>query len=384
MNSYVIADKFLGIRLKEAREAMGLHVTNLADLIGVSRPMVHEYESGSSFPGESTFTRICSVLNQPPRFFYHPHHETEFCHEMVHYRDLVANGLYSRAQAGVRLKWMMEYFSILERELNLPKPNFPNLDSPSDPALITQEYVEKAATTVRQLWNLGDAPITNLINILERNGAVVGQICLDLPDLDGLSFWSHKRQRPFILLNSDKASCVRSRFDAAHELGHMVLHRNITEGIDRKSPIYKRMEQQAHAFASAFLLPRTSWLKDVKKYTLATFKTLKPKWKTSIKAQIMRLANVGVIDDARKTSLLKQYSSKHWSVKEPYDDLWELEKPKLFSQATSMLAQHGFTASTISQVFPRRSENLSEIIGLPKTFFDTDGLPIQWEKETLN
>ena len=327
------------------------------------------------------------MLNQPPRFFYYPSREFEFRHEAVHYRDLVKNRLYSRAQAGVRLKWMIEYFSILEGELRLPPLNFPDFDPPSDPALITDSYIELAATETRKFWKLGDGPIPNLIDILERNGSIIGQICLDLPNLDGLSFWSNERERPFILLNSDKATYVRSRFDVAHELGHMLLHRNIVEGIDKKSPIYRRMEDQAYLFASALLLPKNSWARDIKNpsvATLATFKTLKPKWKTSVAAQIMRLSKLKLIDDDKKASLYKQYGSKGWRKKEPFDDLWELEKPKLFVQATKMLAEHVFGADIIIQMFPLRSENLSEITGLPKTFFDRSDLPIQLNNNYLN
>lgn len=366
---------------------MGLHVNNLAELIGVTRPMVHHYESGLKKPSEQTFARICAVLNQSPRFFYHPSRESEFKHESVYYRDLVKNSLYSRAQAGVRLKWMMEYFSILEGELKLPALNFPDFDPPSDPALITDSFIERAASETRTLWRLGDGPIPNVVDTLERNGAVIGQICLDLPNLDGLSFWSNARKRPFILLNSDKATCARSRFDVAHELGHMLLHRNITEGIDRSSPIYRRIEDQAHLFASAFLLPQSSWLRDIKKpstATLATFKTLKPKWKVSIGAQLMRLSKLKLVDDKKKDSLYKQYGSKGWRKKEPFDDLWELEKPKLFTQATKMLASHGFGADAIVQLFPLRSENLSEISGLPKTFFDYSALPMELSSTYVN
>lgn len=387
MNLVTETGQFWGSRLAEAREAMGLHINNLADLIDVSRTMIHDYENDSKKPSEKTFARICAVLNQSPRFFYHPSRESEFRHEAVYYRDLVKNALYSRAQAGVRLKWMIEYFSILEKELSLPTLNFPDSDPPSDPALITDDLIEQTALETRTLWKLGDGPIPNVVDALERNGAVIGQICLDLPNLDGLSFWSNERDRPFILLNADKATCVRSRFDAAHELGHMLLHRNITEGIDKKSPIYRRMEDQAHLFASAFLLPQSSWVRDIRRpsaATLATFKTLKPKWKVSVGAQIMRLSKLKLIEDDRKDSLYKQYSSKGWRKNEPFDDLWESEKPKLFTQATKLLASHGFGADAIVQLFPLRPENLSEISGLPKTFFDYSSLPMELNNTHLN
>jgi len=64
-----------------------------------------------------------------------------------------------------------------------------------------------------------------------------------------------KEGTPFIFLNSAK-SAERGRHDAAHELGHLVLHRH-------GGPIGRKAEEQANAFASAFLMPRSSILAHV-------------------------------------------------------------------------------------------------------------------------
>lgn len=375
---------FVGVRLTEAREAMALRMTNLSNLVGVSYQMIYNYENGLKQPGAETFARICTVLNQPAHFFYNPNFDREYNHDAVHFRDGAALKSEMRQQAGTRLKWSLEFYSLLHRKLSLPGPNFPDVDAPTDPTLINQDLIEHAASEVRRLWNLGDDPLPNLIRTLELNGAVVCQTALDLPHMDGASFWSENRARPFILLNMDKASYVRSRFDAAHELGHMLLHRNVVEGVVRGTPLYKRMENQAHNFASALLLPRKSWLKDVRSFTLGVFKSLKPKWRASIQAMIMRAAALGAISPDKKTSLMKQLSARQWRTMEPYDEIWEVERPRLLSQATTMLVENGLGISVITQAFPPRSDNLSEITGLPKAFFETETLPIKMERGVLN
>ncbi|MCH6544747.1 MAG: ImmA/IrrE family metallo-endopeptidase, partial [Deltaproteobacteria bacterium] len=68
--------------------------------------------------------------------------------------------------------------------------------------------------------------------------------------VDAFSFWHGAR--PCIFLNPSKRSASRSRFDIAHELGHLVLHADAAPG----SPIH---EKEANAFASAFLLPRETF-----------------------------------------------------------------------------------------------------------------------------
>ena len=46
--------------------------------------------------------------------------------------------------------------------------------------------------------------------------------------MDGFSGWDVVSNTPYIILGDDKGSAVRSRFDVAHELGHLILHRNLS------------------------------------------------------------------------------------------------------------------------------------------------------------
>jgi Zn-dependent peptidase ImmA (M78 family) len=69
--------------------------------------------------------------------------------------------------------------------------------------------------------------------------------------VDAFSFVWH--QRPYVLLNTTKSG-ERGRFDAAHELGHLVLHS------DHRLPHGADAEQEANRFAAAFLMPRASVL----------------------------------------------------------------------------------------------------------------------------
>ncbi|WHA44065.1 ImmA/IrrE family metallo-endopeptidase [Agrobacterium larrymoorei] len=47
--------------------------------------------------------------------------------------------------------------------------------------------------------------------------------------LDGLCSWSPVDDRPHVLLATDKMSFPRRQMDAAHELAHVVLHKNVPE-----------------------------------------------------------------------------------------------------------------------------------------------------------
>jgi len=54
--------------------------------------------------------------------------------------------------------------------------------------------------------------------------------------------------RPVVVLAAERSHRAAGRFDAAHELAHLVLHHD-------EEPGSHAVERQAHAFASEFLAP---------------------------------------------------------------------------------------------------------------------------------
>lgn len=95
----------------------------------------------------------------------------------------------------------------------------------------------------RLRWNLSaDAPIDNMVNVLENQGAIV--TCFDGVS-DKVDALSVNRKYPIIIRNTAKESVCRMRFDLAHECGHLVMHDGIETGC-------KQTEREADAFASAF------------------------------------------------------------------------------------------------------------------------------------
>lgn len=375
---------FKGSRLREARLSMGLPVTGLAAAIGVTDATVHNYEKADRSPKPEIFAAICSVLRQPPLYFYRTNKDDDFSFDDVHFRARASLNELDKGRVKVRLKWASEYYRYLAEHLQLPKLNLPDLDISDDPTLTTEEQVEKAAITLRDLWGLEGSPISNLTAVAERNGIAIAHTNLELENLDGLSIWNKSQDRPFILLNTNKASCVRSRFDLAHEIGHMVLHKNVKSDIYKSAKVYKLMEKQANEFASALLLPESVWAEEVTAFSLAGFKTLKPRWKTSIAAMIMRGHKLEYIDNRQKVNLNKQISTMKWRKKEPFDDLWEVEKPRLFTQATEMLGNAGITGDIIASTIPHSKDFYVEVTNMPPSYFEKHNLLISEGQTLLN
>ena len=78
----------------------------------------------------------------------------------------------------------------------------------------------------------------------------------------------------YAIVNSDHGTGVRYRFDLAHELGHMMLHRNALPGVFSNSNRNNLIEEQAHRFASEFLMPSRSFAKGFRVPTIDGLKLI--------------------------------------------------------------------------------------------------------------
>ncbi len=145
----------------------------------------------------------------------------------------------------------VEVYSWLDNHFNLPALDLP----PFDPELTP----ETAAEALRQHWGLGYEPIANLLKLLEAKGIRVLGLEENTANVDAFSFW--EEGRAYVFLNSYK-SAERSIFDAAHELGHLVLHKHGTtpggaKNTKEPNPFEdsRNVEVEANRFAAAFLMP---------------------------------------------------------------------------------------------------------------------------------
>jgi len=130
-------------------------------------------------------------------------------------------GMYLRVKAAGKY-WRLDY-----PDVNLPVRHFTN------PEEITSEDIERGACECRDLWRLGRSVVQDLALVVEGAGVIVVREETGIAQIEGLSAWSKVVGRPLIPLSADKDNGYRSRFDLAHELGHLVLHRHIVRPTDR-------------------------------------------------------------------------------------------------------------------------------------------------------
>lgn len=360
---------FVGERLREAREARGLTAIALAEILGITRQAVSLYESGESSPQPDMMPEIADKLSLPISFFMRPavpKHNTN----AVFFRSMAAATKSDRGRGGSRITWLFEILvPYLRQFVSFPRVNFPALSVPDNPLQLSNNDIEELAAKLRGSWGLGEGPISNVVLLLENNGCLVTRMGLDSPALDAFSTYCVHDNTPYIVLGGNKGSAVRSRFDAAHENAHIVLHKNFK--VDRlKNPAeFKMVEQQANRFASAFLIPRNKFADDFCVPTLDAFQALKAKWLVSIGMLIMRAHQLGFITEEHSQRLWINYNRRGWRKAEPLDDKLPIEQPVVLRRACKLIIDAKVrTPQQLLADIPLSAKDVEELLNVPKGY----------------
>jgi len=147
-----------------------------------------------------------------------------------------------------------------------------------------------------------------MVHLLEAKGVRVFSLAIDAKEVDAFSMWWNGI--PFIFLNTLKSG-EHSRFDAAHELGHLIMHRH-------GQPHGLEAEKEANAFASAFLMPAKSILATRLHFpTLESLITAKKHWAVSVAALNYRLHSLNLTTEWINRSLCIQISQAGFRTQEP-------------------------------------------------------------------
>lgn len=317
---------FHGDKLRLARLLSSLSLDELGARVAASRQYMHQLETGAKEPSPEMTAALAAALRVNQRFFEAPA-LNPVREDDCHFRKLFTAPRAVMAQAAARGTLVEMLVSALEKRLRLPKVDFPDLGKPETPG-----EVERIAEAARAHWRLGlDGPVTNMTRVLENAGAVVVHFA-DISDrIDALSI---ARRRPIIVRSEAKAAAVRLRFDLAHECGHLVMHQGIITG-DHET------EEQAHRFASAFLLPRGAFAREFPRGRTLQWHELyamKLRWKVSVRAIVRRALDLGLIDAAQYRTANVHLTKTGQSKVERHDDRLEAERAELVEAALDALA----------------------------------------------
>ena len=251
--------------------------------------------------------------------------------ECTFFRSLRKSRQIDREAAMAHAALIAELVSVIERHARLPPLTIPDCPVDGD---AQEEEIDSIAAHVRKSWQLDDEPIDDIVRELERHGAVVARLQLAEEGIDAFS-WPGI-ERPIVILGLDKDDRARSRFDAAHELGHVVMHRNHPKPADRT------LERQAHRFASVFLLPSHRLAQEWQPGRLQWrhLMALKRRWQMSLAALLYRARQDRLLTPTSYESAVKYVSRAGWRKHEPVD-LGPPERPRLLRKAMGALEDSG-------------------------------------------
>ena len=352
-------------KLHDARVAMRLTQTELARRVGVARQSISMYEQGLTVPEPPVMERISSAVNQPLSYFSGDP-APEFGNASIHFHRAIGSDTKRRNMAcEVFGSWLARTARYLDEFVNYPSLDLPlALEPVSESSRYSDEEIESAASQCREMWRLGSGPISNMVSLLENKGVLVCRRVIPDEKVEAFSFWNGNKA--LVFLSSEKTSCSRARFDAAHELGHLILHRwaGLEDLEDKKT--LKRIEHEADLFAGAFLLPLNSFLDELFSTRIDAFLPMKRRWKVSIQAMVYRCKHLGVIDEEQATNLFKTISFRKWRRAEPYDDTIPPEEPQLLNRAANLLLSSGLkTPDDMARAIQINRHTIEQICNLP-------------------
>lgn len=329
-------------RLKFARKRRGIQAQALCSALGITTRTLSDYENGRSEPQPHLLSKLSAVLRFPEEFFFSDD-IAPICDSTVSFRSLARMPAKVRDAVLHAGRIALELSDWLDNKFETPCVDIPDLKYYSP---------EAAAEALRNQWTLGEKPISNMIHLLEAKGARVFSLAEDTTDMDACSFW--KDGRPFVFLNTKK-TVEHSRFDAAHELGHLVLHKH-------GDPIGKEVEIQAHRFASTLLMPEGSVKANFRFIpTLDKIIADKVLWGVSAAAYVRRLKDLSLITDWHYRSFSIDLSRRGHMRREP-NPIKQRETSKLLPMLFKALREEGISKHDIAKDLKIFTEEIDSLV----------------------
>lgn len=313
--------KTLSIRLQQARKAAGLSLRALAEMVLLSHAAIKKYEDGDVTPSSNILIKLANALKVRVEFLLRP-----ITVELKNVKFRERQKLKGRSEAVIKFGVIDQIECRLKLENLYPSSPIKPFELPANfPVKIHDfEEIESLAEKLRYHWELGLAPIHNLIDALENQGVRVIVVNSGEEHFDCLS--TVINGQPIIVIGS-RWPGDRQRFNLAQELAHYIFLNHLPPTMDE--------EQACNRFAGAFLFPRAAVIQALGKERRAVewqeLYLLKQQFQLSMEAICDRLKDVGIIQESYYKSLMADFRQKDWHRKEPGLEI-PPEKAHTFSQ----------------------------------------------------
>lgn len=334
----------------------------LAALVDISPTAVTQLERDLYRPTTAVAAELALRLGVPGAFLQRCVANQSIPASAAHFRSLRSTPAISREQALAFAELALEVLAAVEDFVDLPAASLPSLTGYVGE--ISHADTERAAAEARQLLDVADGPVPHVVRLLEARGVLVLRYPGDQLDRRVDAFSTTVTSRPVVLLSPAKDDKARSRFDAAHELGHLLLHPDAEPGS-------KVIENQAQDFAAAFLTPADQVAEDLPR-TLDwdALHAAKRRWGVSLRALVYRAHVLGLLSDSayRRGNI----ALATWGTPEP-GPLGPPESASLLGTAAGLMAAHGMTTNDLAEHAALPQEQVELVIAAA-----TDNRPKVW------
>lgn len=351
------------------REARMMTAKKLSVESGVSPSTISKVERGQADLSSDVAEKLAKALGTTASALNSPVAPLE---SPVFFRSMTAASKSARAAQASRSEMADALVTVLDSLLDFPTLDFRPLNVSSVDE-ISNSAIEDAARRLRSDWSLGSAPIQNLVATAEAHGIIVCMCSFGVETLDAFSRMG-STGRPIAMINTDRGNAFRWRFDLAHEIGHMVLHRGLDEADSVTPDVRKIMEAQSHRFAGALLLPEDSFPSSLLGLSLDDFRRAKPEWGVSIQAMVRRAYDLELISDSQYNSRSVGISKRHWRKSEPLDNERMPESPTLLRKCIALCVSEGlFDLWETMNSCGIPVDIFEDLVGVPRGFVKKGG-----------
>lgn len=336
-----MARTFNPSRLDLARRRRGFTKISLAEAVGISPRTLVTYSAHEQEPNAELVAKFATILRFQLEFFYGPTLD-EPPVDGSSFRALSTLTARLRDQATAAGSLGMSLSDWIGDRFRLPVSDIPRYQKVD---------AEAAAMEIRSQWHLGERPIKNMIHLLELHGVRVFSLSEDTAAIDAYSFW--RGDVPYMFLNTMK-SAERSRMDAAHELGHLILH---WQG----GPQSRQAELEAQKFGSAFLMPRGSVVARAPRGArLNQIIDAKSYWTVSVVSLTYRMHKLHMLSDYEYRRLFTEIGRRNYRIDEPNPAVRETSQ--VLGKVFRALRDEGTTMSRVAKKLAIYPDELSKII----------------------
>ncbi|KJU96486.1 XRE family transcriptional regulator [Streptococcus gordonii] len=362
---------FNGDILKQLRLLYGMTRKELATKLDITEQAIWQFEKNEISPKTSVKLKMTNLFGVRSDYFSQMSSNSNFDMTSVAFRNEAEN---TRKATDIQEAYLNALDSLvvyLESIVTIPNQKIIDLVDTLSQKEQDNASLEEIALFVREFLEVsGDN--SDLLYRLEKSGIYIFERNMANNE-DAYSIWSNNN-RPFIILGIGKTA-VRRNFDLAHELGHLLLHRNIDFSTLSKDEFLEK-ESEANNFASCFLLPKEEFCKDMTNLVGKrvsnpdNYIDLKRKYSVSIQALEYRAFKLGLISPSQHGYFYRLINKNNYRTFEKLDDEIVVKRPSKVRSMLNTILSNLLTVDSMFSALKVDGHFLSHLLSIQPQFFD--------------